>query len=91
MLEDIHEKRVAAIDVALDAILVSTKDGKRYFVANRFATFSQLLLLNPAKGEAAPDYQLVWLPNASVGAQSVSRSRRCSAPCVIRRACWCRC
>jgi cell division protease FtsH len=70
MLEDIHEKRVAAIGVALDAILVSTKDGTRYFVTDRYATFSQSLLLNPAKGEAAPDYQLVWLPNASVGGQS---------------------
>lgn len=40
MLADIREKRVCAIGVALDAILVSTKIGTRYFVTDRFAVFS---------------------------------------------------
>jgi cell division protease FtsH len=71
MLADIHDRRVAAIGVTLDAILVSTKSGARYFVTDRFAVFSQSLLLNASKGEAsAPDYQIAWLPNVSIGAQS---------------------
>jgi cell division protease FtsH len=70
MLTDIREKRVAAIGVTLDAILVSTKSGLRYFVSDRFAVFSQSLLLNAIKGESAPDYQIAWLPNVSIGAQA---------------------
>ncbi|SAK60185.1 ATP-dependent metalloprotease [Caballeronia temeraria] len=67
MLADIREKRVAAIGVTLDAMLVSTKSGARYFVTDRFAVFSQTLLLKPDKDESAPDYQIAWLPNVSVG------------------------
>ncbi|MDR5881593.1 AAA family ATPase [Caballeronia sp. LZ032] len=67
MLADIREQRVAAIGVTLDAILVSTKDGARYFVTDRFAVFSQALLLNPAKDGRAPDYRIAWLPNVSIG------------------------
>ncbi|SAL77997.1 ATP-dependent metalloprotease [Caballeronia arvi] len=70
MLADIREKRVAAIGVTVDAILVSTKSGARYFVTDRFAVFSQSLLLNPTKGDSAPDYQIAWLPNVSVGTQA---------------------
>jgi cell division protease FtsH len=75
MLADIHDKRVAAIGVTLDAILVSTKDGARYFVTDRFAVFSQSLLLNAGKGQSsAPDYQIAWLPNVSIGTQTVLSS-----------------
>ena len=70
MLADIRGKRVTAIGVTLDAILVSTKGGARYFVTDRFAVFSQSLLLNPAKSESAPDYPIAWLPNVSIGAQA---------------------
>jgi cell division protease FtsH len=71
MLADIHAKRVAAIGVTLDAILVSTKNGERYYVTDRFAVFSQSLLLNANKGESnAPDYQIAWLPNVSIGTQT---------------------
>ncbi|SAK99888.1 ATP-dependent metalloprotease [Caballeronia fortuita] len=70
MLADIREKRVSAIGVTLDAMLVSTKSGARYFVTDRFAVFSQSLLLAPNKGESAPDYQIAWLPNVSIGAQT---------------------
>jgi cell division protease FtsH len=69
MLADIREKRVVAIGVTLDAILVSTKSGARYFVTDRFAVFSQSLLLSPAKDGVTPDYQIAWLPNASIGGQ----------------------
>ncbi|KXU84701.1 hypothetical protein CR51_41965 [Caballeronia megalochromosomata] len=55
MLTNIHEKRLAAIGVTLDAVLVSTKCGSRYSVSDRFAVFSQSLLLNAIKGESAPD------------------------------------
>ncbi|SAK53913.1 ATP-dependent metalloprotease [Caballeronia hypogeia] len=70
MLADIREKRVAAIGVTLDAILVSTKGGAQYFVSDRFAVFSQSLLLNAIKGADAPDYQIAWLPNVSIGTQA---------------------
>jgi cell division protease FtsH len=70
MLADIRDKHVAAIGVTLDAILVSTKSGARYFVTDRFAVFSQSLLLNPTKGQSAPDYEIAWLPNVSIGAQA---------------------
>jgi cell division protease FtsH len=66
MLRDIHDARVAAIGVSPSAILVSTRDGAKYFVTDHNATFSHALLLGePKSGEAAP-YQLVWLPDADI-------------------------
>ncbi|MEW9584845.1 AAA family ATPase [Paraburkholderia sp. DGU8] len=68
MLRDIHDARVVAIGVSPGAILVSTRDGARYFVTDHNATFSHALLLGePKAGQAAP-YQLVWLPNADIDA-----------------------
>jgi cell division protease FtsH len=66
MLRDIHDAKVAAIGVSPSAILVSTRDGAKYFVTDHNATFSHALLLGePKSGEAAP-YQLVWLPDADL-------------------------
>ncbi|MFM0200820.1 AAA family ATPase [Paraburkholderia fungorum] len=66
MLRDIHDAKVAAIGVSPNAILVSKRDGSKYFVTDHNATFSHALLLGePTAGEAAP-YQLVWLPNADI-------------------------
>lgn len=66
MLRDIHDANVAAIGVSPNAILVSKRDGAKYFVTDHNATFSHALLLGePTAGEAAP-YQLVWLPDADI-------------------------
>jgi cell division protease FtsH len=66
MLGDIHAANVAAIGVSPSAILVSRRDGQKYFVTDHNATFSHALLLGePKSGEAAP-YQLVWLPDADI-------------------------
>ncbi|MFM0039815.1 AAA family ATPase [Paraburkholderia strydomiana] len=66
MLRDIHDARVTAIGVSPSAILVSTRDGAKYFVTDHNATFSHALLLGePKSGEATP-YQLVWLPDADI-------------------------
>ncbi|RKE39877.1 cell division protease FtsH [Paraburkholderia sp. BL23I1N1] len=66
MLRDIQDANVAAIGVSPNAILVSTRDGAKYFVTDHNATFSHALLLGePKAGQAAP-YQLVWLPDADI-------------------------
>ncbi|SDR23288.1 cell division protease FtsH [Paraburkholderia fungorum] len=66
MLRDIHDAKVTAIGVSPSAILVSRRDGLKYFVTDHNATFSHALLLGePKSGEAAP-YQLVWLPDADI-------------------------
>ena len=66
MLRDLHEANIAAIGVSPNAILVSTRDGAKYFVTDHDATFSHALLLGePKAGQAAP-YQLVWLPDADI-------------------------
>ena len=70
MLTDIRDRKVAAVGVTLNAILVSTKDGGKYFVTDKYATFSQSLLLGQSKGDKAPDYQLVWLPEANIGSNT---------------------
>jgi cell division protease FtsH len=66
MLRDIDDANVAAIGVSPNAILVSKRDGAKYFVTDHNATFSHALLLGePKAGEATP-YQLVWLPDADI-------------------------
>jgi cell division protease FtsH len=66
MLRDIRDANVTAIGVSPSAILVSRRDGLKYFVTDHNATFSHALLLGePKSGEAAP-YQLVWLPDADI-------------------------
>ena len=71
MMQDIRDKKAAAIGVTMNAILVSTKDGSKYFVTDKYATFSQALLLGQVKdSEKSPDYQLVWLPEATIGTDS---------------------
>lgn len=67
MLADLRAANIAAIGVSPDAILVSTRDGAKYFVTDHDATFSHALLMNDNPG-ANPPYQLVWLPNADIQA-----------------------
>ncbi|RKF38354.1 AAA family ATPase [Paraburkholderia fungorum] len=66
MLRDIREANVAAIGVSPNAILVSTRQGAKYFVTDHNATFSHALLLGEPKADQAASYQLVWLPDADI-------------------------
>ncbi|MBT2789537.1 AAA family ATPase [Paraburkholderia strydomiana] len=66
MLRDIHDAKVAAIGVSPSAILVSKRDGSKYFVTDHNATFSHALLLGEPKNGDAASYQLVWLPDADI-------------------------
>ena len=66
MLRDIHDANVAAIGVSPNAILVSKRDGAKYFVTDHNATFSHALLLGEPKAGQAASYQLVWLPDADI-------------------------
>src|SRR5580698_1332997 len=66
MLRDIHDANVAAIGVSPNAILVSRRDGSKYFVTDHNATFSHALLLGEPKSGEAASYQLVWLPDADI-------------------------
>jgi cell division protease FtsH len=66
MLRDIQDTNVAAIGVSPNAILVSTRDGAKYFVTDHNATFSHALLLGEPKADQAASYQLVWLPDADI-------------------------
>lgn len=66
MLRDIHDANVAAIGVSPNAILVSRRDGSKYFVTDHNATFSHALLLGEPKADAATAYQLVWLPDVDI-------------------------
>ncbi|WP_144113275.1 AAA family ATPase [Paraburkholderia sp. BCC1886] len=67
MLRDIRDADVAAIGVSPSAILVSRRDGSKYFVTDHNATFSHALLLGePKADQAAAPYQLVWLPDADI-------------------------
>ncbi|RKR37983.1 AAA family ATPase [Paraburkholderia sp. BL17N1] len=66
MLRDIHDAKVAAIGVSPNAILISKRDGTKYFVTDHNATFSHALLLGEPKTDEAAAYQLVWLPDADI-------------------------
>ncbi|SOE98155.1 cell division protease FtsH [Burkholderia sp. OK233] len=66
MLRDIHDANVVAIGVSPNAILVSKRDGAKYFVTDHNATFSHALLLGEPKADQASSYQLVWLPDADI-------------------------
>ncbi|MGQ7934028.1 ATP-dependent metallopeptidase FtsH/Yme1/Tma family protein [Paraburkholderia sp. D1E] len=66
MLRDIHEANVAAIGVSPNAILVSKRDGAKYFVTDHNAMFSHALLLGESKADQTAPYQLVWLPDADI-------------------------
>ncbi|WP_144148371.1 AAA family ATPase [Paraburkholderia sp. BCC1884] len=66
MLRDINSANVAAIGVSPSAILVSRRDGSKYFVTDHNATFSHALLLGEPKTDQAAAYQLVWLPDADI-------------------------
>jgi cell division protease FtsH len=66
MLRDIRAHRVAAIGVSRNAILVSTTEGGKYFVADHNAAFSNALLLGAMKAGSNPPYSLVWLPDANI-------------------------
>ncbi|MDB5754567.1 MAG: cell division protein [Massilia sp.] len=66
MLRDIREQDVTAIGVSPNAILVSTRDGAKYFVTDHNATFSNALLLGEIKADVRSPYQLAWLPDANI-------------------------
>ncbi len=66
MLRDIHDANVVAIGVSPNAILVSKRDGSKYFVTDHNATFSHALLLGEPKADESASYQLVWLPDADI-------------------------
>ncbi|MFL9894992.1 AAA family ATPase [Paraburkholderia sp. RL17-381-BIF-C] len=66
MLRDIRDAKVAAVGVSPNAILISKRDGTKYFVTDHNATFSHALLLGEPKSDEAATYQLVWLPDADI-------------------------
>ncbi|PQV50028.1 AAA family ATPase [Paraburkholderia sp. BL21I4N1] len=66
MLRDVRDGNVAAVGVSPSAILVSRRDGTRYFVTDHNATFSHALLLGEPSSNQAAAYQLVWLPDADI-------------------------
>lgn len=66
MLRDVRDGNVAAVGVSPSAILVSRRDGAKYFVTDHNATFSHALLLGEPSSNQAAAYQLVWLPDADI-------------------------
>jgi cell division protease FtsH len=66
MLGDIRDGNIVAVGVSPNAILVSTRDGQRYFVTDHNATFSHALLLSEPNAQERAPYQLVWLPDANI-------------------------
>jgi cell division protease FtsH len=66
LLRDLHDHDVAAIGISRDAILVSTLEGQKYYVADHNGSFSNSLLLSEFKRGATPPWQLVWLPDAQM-------------------------
>jgi cell division protease FtsH len=66
MLRDVRDHDVAAIGLSRNAILVSTLQGEKYYVADHNGTFSNALLLGDLKPGSTSPYQLVWLPDADV-------------------------
>ncbi|MDE1179011.1 AAA family ATPase [Paraburkholderia sp.] len=68
MMRDMRDAKVTAIGVSPNAILVSTRDGSKYFVTDSNATFSHALLLGDVRADKRAAYQLVWLPNTDLPA-----------------------
>ena len=66
LLRDLHDHDVTAIGISRDAILVSTLEGEKYYVADHNGSFSNSLLLSEFKRGATPPWQLVWLPDAQM-------------------------
>lgn len=66
LLRDVQSRDIAAIGVSRDAILVSTLQGKKYYVADHNGTFSNALLRGELKPGAPSPWQLVWLPDANM-------------------------
>ncbi|ASL46105.1 ATP-dependent zinc metalloprotease FtsH 3 [Burkholderia sp. AD24] len=66
MLRDVRDGNVTAVGVSPSAILVSRRDGAKYFVTDHNATFSHALLLGEPSSNQAAAYQLVWLPDADL-------------------------
>lgn len=69
---DIRKKDVAMIGLTSTAILVTTVDGQKYFVADRHATIATTLLSDALKNEDHGEFKLLWLPDGGVGAKGSS-------------------
>lgn len=70
LVQDLQSDNIEAVGLTSSAILVSTRDDHRYFVTDKFATFSSSVLLAPLKDGKASRFQIVWLNDNSVGATS---------------------
>ena len=72
LLEDLRAKKISAVGLGNSSVLVSTKDGEKYFVQDKGNAFSSLVL-STAK-DAAPDFQVAVLPLASLGVRDTGGS-----------------
>ena len=66
LIADLRAQRVAAVGLSKNAILIATRSGGKYFVADHNAALSNALLLDELKASAASPYQLVWLSEQAV-------------------------
>ena len=66
MLRDIEQHHVVAIGAGRNAILVSTTDGRKYFVADQDAAFASALMPTIMKAATDSSFQLIMLPEVDV-------------------------
>ncbi len=67
LLRDLRTGQVGAVGLAPNALLVSTVAGERYFVVDGRGSFAALAVAQ-AREAGAPAFQLVVLPDSTVGA-----------------------
>lgn len=68
LLRDLRAGAVRTVGIAANAILVSTTAGERYFVVDGRGSFAALVVGEAAKAGDSKSFQLVVLPDTTVGA-----------------------
>lgn len=67
LMLDVRSDNVEAIGLTLNAILVSTRTGNKYFVTDKQALFSSQLLLASLKDDKTSKFPVVWLGDNVLG------------------------
>ncbi|RST49777.1 AAA family ATPase [Variovorax sp. MHTC-1] len=68
LLRDLRAGAVRTVGIAANAILVTTAGGERYFVVDGRGSFAALVVGEAAKAGDSKSFQLVVLPDTTVGA-----------------------
>jgi len=68
LLRDLRADKVRTVGIAANAILVSTTAGERYFVVDGRGSFAALVVGEAASADDKKSFQLVVLPDTTVGA-----------------------